>query len=717
MSGAHEFLARAALWLWPAIANHLWQATLLAALVLCATLLLRRAPARVRHALWLVASAKFVLPSALFALLAGLAGFQTAWLSGAAEGAGRGASPLVVQFVEPLPAAAADEIVVTVTGAEARHNELFCALTLVWLAGVVALLAVWMKRRRVCLRALREGREVFAGREFDAMESARALLGLRRDVLLICAQHEVEPGVWRTRRPVVVLPRAVAEHLDDEELEALMLHELAHVERRDNLYANLQAALSCVFWFCPIVWLIGRRTLAERERACDERVLEVCGAASAYASSILKVVRFCFGWRVAGVSGAAAGSNLRRRIEMILHDNTGRKLSTLHRAILCVAATAALALSLAAGLVGSARGVGAQNHAVSQDSSRIVTSRGGAARRAEDGPAVREIMSAPESVVYFEQTQGAPITITDARVRLITNEQLRRAEGEGADFFDETEASQHYVTLPTIALTNVSGKAIKEVGVGFNVSGQTRVIMGYAAAMRPGESQTFKSDWNGRNAIIPGHLADVSVRVVWATFADGTQWGARARTPHPPEPPAPGRISVRGSASVESGAASGIGTGYGVGDGVGSGSGSGSIAVGGSSDGVGSGGGIAISGGGVGVGGSNATGGGIGKGGGVAKAGGLRGQALSLPNPKYPAIARAARAEGAVGVKVLVDEEGNVVGAEVVSGHPLLRSAAVAAARAAKFKPMVVEGKPAKVAGLLTYVFALSNEDDPEHKD
>lgn len=691
MNGAHEFLARTSQWLWPALANHLWQATLFAALILCATLLLRRAPARVRHALWFIASAKFVLPSALFALLAGLAGFQPAWFSGATEDAGRGAPPLVMQFAEPLRTDV-DEIVVTVTGATTRHNELFCALTLAWASGVVSLLAFWLKRRGEFLRVVREGREVFAGREFDTLERGRARLGLKRDVLLVFAQHDVEPCVWRTRRPVVVLPETVAEHLDDEELEALMLHELAHAERRDNFYASLQTALACVFWFCPVVWLVNRRAIAERERACDERVLEAGGAAGAYASSILKVVRFCFGWRMAGVSGAAAGSNLRRRIEMILHDDTRRRFSALHRGLLCVAAAGALALSVAAGLLGSARGGGALalQSAGAQGSSRSITTRDGAARRVEDGRAVKEVLSAPESVVYFEQTPGAPLTITDARVRLITSEQLRRADDEGADFFDEEETSELFVTLPTIALTNVSGKAVREVGVGFTVRGQQRVIMGYAAAMRPGESQTFKSDWKGRNAIIPGHLADVIVRVVWATFADGTQWGARARPPHPPEPPPPPSSNGSGtgsaaptqitmpsdSAPLPPRAPRGV-----MGVGVGS------------SEGVGS---------------------GIGEGGGKGVGGGLRGKALSLPEPSYPPIAKAAGAQGFVSVRITVDGDGNVVRTEVISGHPLLRSAAVAAARAAKFKPTVVEGKQVKVSGLITYDFVISDPDDPD---
>ncbi|MBC7932241.1 MAG: TonB family protein, partial [Rubrivivax sp.] len=178
----------------------------------------------------------------------------------------------------------------------------------------------------------------------------------------------------------------------------------------------------------------------------------------------------------------------------------------------------------------------------------------------------------------------------------------------------------------------------------------------------------------------------------------------------PPPPPAPDRISATGGASGASDVMPGIGTNYGGGSDVGVGSGSGS--AGGSSDSVGMGIGSGASSGG----GGKATGGGAGKGAskGVSRGAGLRDQALSLPNPEYPAIARAARAQGSVGVKVLVDEEGNVVGAEAVSGHPLLRSAAVAAARAAKFRPTVVEGKPAKVAGLITYDFVLSSDNDPQ---
>ncbi len=83
----------------------------------------------------------------------------------------------------------------------------------------------------------------------------------------------------------------------------------------------------------------------------------------------------------------------------------------------------------------------------------------------------------------------------------------------------------------------------------------------------------------------------------------------------------------------------------------------------------------------------------------------LNGKAVSLPKPRYPPAARAVRASGPVTVQVLVDENGNVVSASAISGHPLLRAAAARAARGAKFTPTLIAGRPVKVSGVVTYNF------------
>lgn len=86
---------------------------------------------------------------------------------------------------------------------------------------------------------------------------------------------------------------------------------------------------------------------------------------------------------------------------------------------------------------------------------------------------------------------------------------------------------------------------------------------------------------------------------------------------------------------------------------------------------------------------------------------GLKARAISVPFPAYPPIARAAHASGTVKVAVVVDEEGVVISAKSVSGHPLLQNAAASAARNARYTPVIVDNKPVKVAGIISYDFVL----------
>ena len=95
----------------------------------------------------------------------------------------------------------------------------------------------------------------------------------------------------------------------------------------------------------------------------------------------------------------------------------------------------------------------------------------------------------------------------------------------------------------------------------------------------------------------------------------------------------------------------------------------------------------------------------------VINGGVLNGKATSLPTPVYPEAARAVRAAGTVVVQITIDEEGNVISATAASGHPLLRAAAVEAARSATFAPTRLSGRPVKVTGMVTYNFVLPKDD------
>lgn len=83
----------------------------------------------------------------------------------------------------------------------------------------------------------------------------------------------------------------------------------------------------------------------------------------------------------------------------------------------------------------------------------------------------------------------------------------------------------------------------------------------------------------------------------------------------------------------------------------------------------------------------------------------LNGKALKMPMPVFPPAAKAVRASGAVNVQITLDEQGKVIAAKAVSGHPLLKAAAEEAARAAEFAPTRLSGIPVKVTGILVYNF------------
>lgn len=91
----------------------------------------------------------------------------------------------------------------------------------------------------------------------------------------------------------------------------------------------------------------------------------------------------------------------------------------------------------------------------------------------------------------------------------------------------------------------------------------------------------------------------------------------------------------------------------------------------------------------------------------VVSGGVLTGRAVSRPDPVYPPAARAVRASGPVTVQILVDERGSVISATAVSGHPLLRPAAVAAIRRWRFTPTQLSGQPVRTNGTVTVNFTL----------
>lgn len=342
----------------PPLINHLWEATLFAAAVLTLLIPLRRAPARTRCRLYLLASLKFALPSAAVVWLAEALGARVGSLlplPAAALSLLRAdswASAAAAALARWLPAGAGAP-----GGEPVAASGVALGFTVLWL-GVAALVAaghLW--RRRAIARVVAAARPLAAGTagggdEGDraiaaALAAARRRVGLRREVEVRLSTALGSPGVWGVVHPVLLLPEGIAAHLAPAELDAVLLHELEHVRRHDNLAAAIHTALRTLFWFHPLVWWLERRTLAERERACDDRAVALCREPRLYARSLAKVVRFGLERPLAGVSAATA-SDLRRRIEQISAGLPPARLHPLGRAAVAAAVALLFAGSVAA---------------------------------------------------------------------------------------------------------------------------------------------------------------------------------------------------------------------------------------------------------------------------------------------------------------------------------------------------------------------------------
>ncbi len=330
----------------PGLANHLWQSTLVAVAAGLLTLILRQHHARVRYWLWLAASLKFLVP---FSLLVSI-GKSLAWSHNATPAASPALYLAMQEISQPFTQAAP---ALGATTASTAQPGLIHFLPLIaaaiWLCGFLAVPFVWAMRWHRISAAVKSSDRLREGREVGALRRLERVGGIRKQIDMLLSRTSLEPGIFGITRPVLIWPQGISHRLEDAHLEAILAHELWHVRRRDNLYAALHMLVEAVFWFYPLVWWLGSRLLEERERACDEEVIELISDRQVYAESILKVCEFCLSSPLVCVSGVT-GADLKQRMVHIMSDRMLHKLDFAKKLLLTAAAFLALAVPITFGL-------------------------------------------------------------------------------------------------------------------------------------------------------------------------------------------------------------------------------------------------------------------------------------------------------------------------------------------------------------------------------
>ena len=308
----------------------------------------------VRHALWVLVLIKFVTPP-LMAWpwhVPDPLGIQSLDARPAPAMASTGAeteTALVSPTADPAPASDSS----LVTAEDRRGPDLPSASTMwswllgVWIAGAIALLAI------EAIRLWRIARAVRSGQEADPNIVGRVqVLAARLDlppIPVVAMPHATAPAIWCLGRPRLLWPAELPAEFTDTCIDALIVHELAHVKRRDHIVGWIELAASVVWWWNPLFWFVRSALREQAELACDGWVIATLpNGRRAYAESLLALSSAAIvdvpASPMTAVLGVQARSRraLERRLVMIMKGRASRRMSVVGLLGLAMMAVATL---------------------------------------------------------------------------------------------------------------------------------------------------------------------------------------------------------------------------------------------------------------------------------------------------------------------------------------------------------------------------------------
>lgn len=257
--------------------HFLWEGSIIAAAYAVARIRVRASAPDVRYLLACAALATMAAaPLATWSLIGPSAGAE----------AGGSAATSVATFstaVRSVP------VMLTVGDSGRAMAPLLSLVVAVWFAGAMAL---WLRlaggfilAARLRTRWVRAAPPIWQ----EALERLKARMRVSAPVRMAISSMAPAPAVVGWLRPVVLFPAAALAGLPAAEMEALLLHELAHIRRHDYLVNLLQSAVEALLFYHPAVWWISGQMRLERELCCDDAVIAASGDAVAYARALAEM--------------------------------------------------------------------------------------------------------------------------------------------------------------------------------------------------------------------------------------------------------------------------------------------------------------------------------------------------------------------------------------------------------------------------------------------
>ncbi len=310
--------------------HFLWQGAALAALLWLLMTMLR--------------NANFRYAASVIVLLLMLAAPVCTFLMLQSKGSSTSDSPVAMQSGQLSPFGTEGTVVKQEDTGSASEISISPWLVEVWLLGVVALSLRSIGGLLLLGRLRRQSAHSLEATLRSTCLTLQRRLGVRR-LIEFCESREINaPAVIGWFRPVVLLPIAAIAGLSQQQLEAVIAHELAHIKRLDAFVNAFQIFVETVLFYHPAVWWVSGRIRAEREHCCDDAAVAICGDRLEYARALTIMA----GWRsTPRLALAANGGSLSARVKRLLGMETLQGTRAVGLAVVLVCLGVALIASTA----------------------------------------------------------------------------------------------------------------------------------------------------------------------------------------------------------------------------------------------------------------------------------------------------------------------------------------------------------------------------------
>lgn len=216
-----------------------------------------------------------------------------------------------------------DNLKIAATEWVSKHKTI---LTFGWLMGVLILFAK-MLGSWWYLRTLRSSKiSVLSEQQLLQFRQLQKQLKINAKVQFYLSQLVSEPITFGFLKPIILLPIGLINQLTDSEVEAILLHELAHIKRNDFMVNMLQNCIEITLFYHPVIWWISGQIRDIREECCDDMAVAALQNKTTYASALVQVQRYSLTFKINLVMTATGKKGqLTKRVHRLFAANTDKK--------------------------------------------------------------------------------------------------------------------------------------------------------------------------------------------------------------------------------------------------------------------------------------------------------------------------------------------------------------------------------------------------------